>query len=228
MAHPLDRPVWNMLTSCQRPLAVIEGAAVRIDPRYGPFAAAADGGAAAQAALAATLRSGADEIWVVEPEEWPAPPGTRVVRTAPLAQMLAEHPAPLQPGDDAAVILGEGDAAHMREIAAATQPGPWGELTHRYGTFYGLHHDGALQAMAGERMRPATGLAEVSGVCTWPQWRGQGCAARLIRRVMAGFTARGDLPFLHSYAGNSGAIGLYRTLGFEVRSAMVLTVLARA
>ncbi len=37
---PLDRPVWNALTTRQAHLAVAAGTAVRIDPRYGPFAAA--------------------------------------------------------------------------------------------------------------------------------------------------------------------------------------------
>ncbi|MEJ2409912.1 MAG: GNAT family N-acetyltransferase, partial [Novosphingobium sp.] len=85
-----------------------------------------------------------------------------------------------------------------------------------------------LAAMAGERMRPAPGFAEVSGVCTGPEHRGQGMAAALIRRVMADFTARGDTPFLHSYAANEGAIRLYRSLGFEIRSEMVAMVLERA
>jgi predicted GNAT family acetyltransferase len=81
--------------------------------------------------------------------------------------------------------------------------------------------------MAGARMLPGPGLAEVSGVCTWPEYRGQGLAARLIRRVMAGFTARGQTPFLHSYAGNTKAIGLYETLGFTARRGMVVTMLER-
>jgi len=37
----------------------------------------------------------------------------------------------------------------------------------------------------------------------------------------------GDLPFLHAYADNLGAIGLYERLGFAVRREMVVTVLAR-
>ena len=36
----LDRPVWNALTTSQSHLAVASGAAVRMDPDYGPFAAA--------------------------------------------------------------------------------------------------------------------------------------------------------------------------------------------
>ena len=80
--------------------------------------------------------------------------------------------------------------------------------------------------MAGERMRPG-GYAEVSGVCTLPDFRGQGMAAALIRQVMRGMVARGEVPFLHSYAHNNGAIRIYQTLGFRARQTMALTVLAR-
>lgn len=225
--HVLDRPVWAMLNGRQADLAVVRGAAVRIDPRFGPFAAARDRGDEAQAALAEAIAAHGGEVWLVEPEEWPAPAGCRVVRTAPLLQMVADRPMPLLDGDEA-ITLGEGDAAEMAALAHATQPGPWGTLTHRYGAFQGLRHEGRLIAMAGERMRPAARYGEVSGVCTDPEWRGQGLAARLIRRVMAGIVARGEVPFLHSYAGNAKAIGLYESLGFRPRRRMIVTVLARA
>ena len=37
MTHPLDRPVWNALTSEQAHLAVVKGAAVRMDPALDPI-----------------------------------------------------------------------------------------------------------------------------------------------------------------------------------------------
>ena len=199
---------------------------MRIDPGYGPFAAARDGGAEAQAALAALIGPG-EEVWLVEPQEWPAPPGCRVVRTAPLLQMAAHAPMGMLPGDEEAVLLGEGDAEEMTALALATQPGPWGEKTRHYGNFYGIHREGRLTAMAGERMKPSAGFGEVSAVCTWPEFQGQGLAARLIRRVMADIVARGEVPFLHSYAGNARAIALYEMLGFTARRAMVVTVLGK-
>ena len=126
-AHPLDRPVWNALTGPQAQLAVGSAAAWRMDPGYGPFAAARDAGAEAQAALAELVRAaGGAEVWLVEPAEWPAPAGARVARTAPLAQMVAEHPAPPLDGDGTQP-LGEGDGAAMTALAEATQPGPWGD-----------------------------------------------------------------------------------------------------
>lgn len=223
----LERPVWHCLHGRQAGLAVATGAAVRIDPRYGPFAAARDQSAEAQLALAALLNGPDDTLWLVEPEGWPAPPGTRVVRSADLLQMIAPQPQPPLPDDGAFLALGDADAAEMTALALATEPGPWGPLTHRYGQFHGLRDPaGRLLAMAGERMLPAPGLAELSGVCTWPDQRGQGLAGRLIRRVMADQVARGDVPYLHSYAGNASAIRLYEALGFKRLRSMVATVLA--
>lgn len=231
--HPLDRPVWNMLNGPQASLAVASGPAVRIDPGYGPFAAGRDTGGEAQAALAGFLKGPDDTVWLVEREERPAPPGTRVVRTAVLVQMVAARPLPALPGDETAELLGEGDVGEMTALALATEPGPWGPLTCRYGAYYGIRDEGRLEegrlaAMAGERMRPAPGFAEVSGVCTWPQYRGRGFATLLIRRVAAGLAARGDTAFLHSYAANEGAIRLYESLGFAIRCEMVVTVLGSA
>ena len=227
MSHPLDRPVWSMLTGPMARLAVGGGEALRIDRGYGPFAAARDASAGSQQALAGLVEDG-NEIWLVEREPWPAPPGLRVVRSAQLVQMVAERLVPMEPGDEAAVPLEEDDIAAMTALALATEPGPWGPKTHHYGRFYGMRDGERLAAMAGERMRPAPGFAEVSGVCTWPEYRGRGHAARLIRRVMAGFAERGDVSFLHSYAANSGAIALYERLGFAIRATMTVTILARA
>ena len=223
----LERPVWNCLHGRQAALAVATGAAVRLDPRYGPFAAARDQSDAAQRALTALLTGPDDTLWLVEPDSWPAPPGTRVLRSADLLQMIAPQPQPPLPGDGTFLALGDDDAAEMTALALATEPGPWGPLTHRYGQFHGLRDPaGRLLAMAGERMLPAPGLAEVSGVCTWPDQRGQGLAGRLIRRIMAEQVARGDVPYLHSYAGNASAIRLYESLGFKPVRTMVATVLA--
>lgn len=119
MSHPLDRPVWNMLNGAQAALAVERSAAVRIDPRYGPFAAARDRSDEAQAALGAVVgRWG--EAWLAEAEAWPAPPGTRVLRAAELVQMVADEPAPVESGDEIVEQLGEGDAEAMTALALAT------------------------------------------------------------------------------------------------------------
>lgn len=227
MNDPLSRPVFSMLTGPQAHLAATRGAVERIDPRYGPFAAARDASVEAQADLTEVVRA-SGEVWLVEPEEWPAPAGTEVVRTAPLVQMVAGIEGADTAADPAITALSDEDTTAMADIALATEPGPWGELTHLYGQFFGIRDGARLAAMAGERMRPAPGFAEVSGVCTWPEYRGQGMARRLIAHVMQAQRARGEQPFLHSYAHNAGAIGLYESLGFRIVRNMVVTILRAA
>lgn len=214
-----------MLHGRQADLACVTGPVCRIDPAYGPFAAAAPGH---EAGFANVLTAPGDEIWIIAPAELAPPPGTRVLRTAPLLQMIADGPVTDYAPDPEIEALTEADGVEMAALAHSTQPGPWGPSTHRYGQFFAIRREGRIAAMAGERMRPAPGLAEVSGVCTLPDYRGQRMAARLIRHVMAGFSARGDTPFLHSYAHNAHAIRLYESLGFRARRAMVVTVLGRA
>lgn len=218
----LDRPVWHSLGGPQRDLDVGAGKVRRLDPVYGPFAAAATGG---EDALADHLRGG--EVWLVECAAVRAPARLQILREAALLQMIADGPIGACEDPDV-VPLGEDDAAEMAELALATEPGPWAAQTWRYGQFYGIRINGRLAAMAGERMRPAANLAEVSGVCTWPEFRGRGLAARLIRKVMAGMAARGEVPYLHSYASNASAIRLYESLGFRARRAMVATLLGPA
>ena len=224
MFAALDHPVWHSLNGRQAHLARRHGGALRIDPDYGPFAAATAGGADDLVGLL----EGGDELWIVQPDELAPPAGTSVIRAARLLQMVADITVDQAPDDPEIVELGEADAPAMAALAQATQPGPWGPATRRYGAFYGLRREGRLAAMAGERMQPAPGYAEVSGVCVWPEFRGQGLAARLIRRVMAGLAARGDRPFLHSYAANAGAIRLYESLGFRARRELVVTILGAA
>src|SRR6478735_11502766 len=129
MTHPLDRPVWSALTTRQAQLAVASGAAVRIDSDYGPFAAARDAGAEAQAALTATLAGPDDRIGVVERAAWPAPAGTRVLGGGDLVQMVFAGSAPEGPDDPRIELLGERDAAEMAALAYATEPGPWSSKT---------------------------------------------------------------------------------------------------
>ena len=220
--HPLDRPIWTALTTRQSDIAEGVGAAVRLRPDYGVFAAAADTSAQARAMLS-RLRCDAEGLWCLEVQEVTPPAGMAVHHTAPCVQMIADHVlAPTPPFE--VEPLGEADAAQLFALARLTEPGPFFEHTHRMGSFIGVKEEGRLVAMAGERLRPE-GYTEVSGVCTHPDFRGRGYAGGLMRIVATRILERGETPFLHSYASNSGAIALYETLGFRFRSPIMLTVL---
>lgn len=221
-AHPLDRPVWSALTGArQAHLALGDARAMRFDPAYALFAVAADDAPDSLAALTRLIPDGR-AVGLVEAGEVSLPAGVPL-RQAACVQMAAQSLTAGGP-DLAFEALGDADAGEMLALATLTEPGPFFEKTHRLGDFIGVRQDGRLVAMAGERMKP-DGFTEVSGVCTHPDWRGRGYAAGLMRVVTARIVARGETAFLHAYAANTGAIALYESLGFSVRTAITFTVL---
>jgi predicted GNAT family acetyltransferase len=223
--HPLDRPVWSALTTRQADKALGDARALRLAPRFGLFAAAADDTPDALAALHALIPAG-DSIALVEAEPAALPRGTIVLQRGDLRQMTADAITP-GPAPAGVQLLGDADAAGMLALAGLTRPGPFFSHTHQLGRFIGIRRDGRLVAMAGERMQPQ-GFTEVSGVCTHPDFRGRGFAGGLMRLVAQAILARGDTAFLHVYADNAGAIALYESLGFRIRAAVTMTVIARA
>ena len=92
------------------------------------------------------------------------------------------------------------------------------------GDFTGVRVNGQLAAMAGQRFR-LPGYTEVSAVCTHPDHRGHGYAGRLMQVLIGRILAAGDTPFLHTYPDNLGAIGLYESLGFRLRTTLTVSFL---
>jgi len=221
--HPLDRPVWSALTGRQANLAQGDARALRFAPDYGLFGAAADAEPENLAALAALIPPDGG-VALVERELPSLPPGCRILMDDVCNQMIAET---IAAPDMEYEKLNPGDALEMRALAELTQPGPFFARTHELGEFIGIKSGGKLVAMAGERMK-APGFTEVSAVCTHPDHRGRGHAGRLMAVVAAKILARGETPFLHVYAHNTGAIALYEKLGFRLRRALHMQVLVRA
>ncbi|MEU6717836.1 GNAT family N-acetyltransferase [Nonomuraea sp. NPDC046802] len=114
------------------------------------------------------------------------------------------------------VELGADSVPEMLDLVARAQPGPFWPRTHELGAYLGVRDNGALVAMAGERLRPP-GWTEISAVCTAPEVRGRGHAARLVTALVARIVARNEGAFLHVAEANTGAIALYTRLGFETR-----------
>jgi predicted GNAT family acetyltransferase len=139
--------------------------------------------------------------------------------------MVAEREAKTPAAPEDIIELGEADTAEMIALARLTKPGPFGTRTRELGTFLGVRREGTLAAMAGERMRLAD-YAEISAVCTHPDFLGRGLAGGLMAAVMERMRKKGETPILHVRANNSRAIELYGRLGFVERRRLELLVIA--
>jgi predicted GNAT family acetyltransferase len=223
VSHILDRPVWAALTTRQAHLAVGNSAiAVRYPSDIEPFGGTRDNTPEQLSALG-ELTPMDGGIALVEPHKIVPPPGLIVMIEEPVHQMIAARiPAP---HDKSGILeLGDADVSEMQALAEMTQPGPFHARTHILGDFVGIRENGRLIAMAGERMR-VPGFTEISAVCTHPDARGRGLAAKLMQVVADKIVARGEQLFLHVYPHNKGAISVYEKLGFRHRADVQLTVL---
>ena len=221
MTHVLDRPVWSALGSRQAAFAVGGDRARRFAPDIGPLAGARDDDPESLAELAELP----GDLLLLQADPIVLPPGLHAASTAAGVQMVAE-PRTIPPPDERIVRLTDADIPAMVALATLTRPGPFAARTPSLGEFWGVKDGGVLVAMAGERMKQA-GYGEVSGVCTHPDARGRGLARALSAHVTAKIFARGEIAYLHAYAGNVAAIQLYESLGFRLRCPVHVAVIRR-
>jgi ribosomal protein S18 acetylase RimI-like enzyme len=218
MSHPLDDPIRSALLGPQARFAEQRGGALRYQADVVPFATLpADPEPADWADLARLAGPGATVAlagFSGPPDGWQ----TRLI--GDLVQLTGADVAGEEPRSEV-IELGPVDVPDMLDLVARTQPGPFLTRTIELGRYLGLRRDGALVAMAGERLRPP-GFTEISAVCTDAAWRGHGLATHLMRVLAASIRARGDTPFLHAVATNTGAIRLYEAMGFRRRQQTVL------
>ncbi len=224
MTHVLDRPAWNALNGPHAALAEGGPLARRYRSDIIPFAAASDDRPQSLAALAALPRPGEDML-LAEAGPIALPPGLAVTTTAAVVQMVLTRPP--EPVADARIEpLNGADAEEMLALALLTKPGPFTRGARALGEFYGIRIDGRIAAMAGERMKQV-GFAELSGVCSHPDFRGRGLARLLSVFVTHRILARGETPYLHAYTTNRPAITLYETIGFEKRTTLNIAVVRK-
>ncbi|MET8002067.1 GNAT family N-acetyltransferase [Nonomuraea glycinis] len=211
--HPLDNPALAALTGPHAHLAERRGEVVRYPLDVAPFVALpAEPSAAVWDDVAALAGPGA--VVPLAGVTVPLPDGWEVAATVAGVQLSGENVAGRP--DAEAVPLTAADVPEMLDLVGRTQPGPFLPRTIELGGYLGIRREGALVAMAGRRLRPP-GWTEISAVCTDEAFRGRGLATRLVLAVAAGIRARGETPFMHAAASNTGAIRLYESLGFRLR-----------
>ena len=222
--HPLDRPIWNALTTTQRALAEGGARARRYPVAVAPFADMVDMSPESFAALGAIM-SGTEIAVLFTPDAVTAPAGFNVV-LAETGEQMTGTPAESAIDGVQTVPLGADDVPEMMALTELTRPGPFSVRTHELGTFLGVRVDGELVAMAGERMKPAN-YTEMTAVCVHPSHRGRGYGQLLLGAISRQIVARGEIPFLHVFTSNTSAIALYRRQGMEIRRRLHVTVLQK-
>jgi ribosomal protein S18 acetylase RimI-like enzyme len=213
----LDRSVWNALHGPHAALAVRRGRVVAYPADVASFASLPTEPVPQDWTDAAAL-VGEGGVLLLTGDVPEPPAGWTVLADVPGVQMVATDAVASAP-DAEAVRLDLDDPADVAEalaLVARTQPGPFLPRTMAMGTYLGIRRGGRLVAMAGERLHPA-GAVEISAVCTDAGHRGQGLGTRLVHAVAHGVRQRGEVPFLHASASNTGAIRLYEQLGFRLR-----------
>lgn len=223
-SHVLDRPIWTSLATRHARFAVGDGPALRFAADVAPFACARDDHPASLQALADLVAPG-ESVLLLQADDIALPRELVAATTAFGVQMVA-HESITTESKEQIVRLTEADAPAMLALATLTKPGPFLARTPMLGEFWGIKEDGALIAMAGERMKQ-DGFTEVSGVCTHPDCRGRGLARMLSAAVAARIAARGETPYLHAYEANTAAIRLYEGLGFKLRCRVNVAVVRR-
>jgi ribosomal protein S18 acetylase RimI-like enzyme len=218
--HPLDNPALSSLTGPHAHFAERRGRVLRYQADVSPWMALPDDPDARDWEDVAAL-AGPGALVPLAAVRVP-PPGEWEVEFNLEGVQLVDESVAAAP-DEEAVRLGPGDVPEMLALVERTRPGPFLPRTIEMGTYLGIRREGALVAMAGERLHPP-GYTEISAVCTDPAYRGQGLAARLMGAVAAGIRDRGETPILHAAATNTGAIRLYEKLGFVRRTEMIFAI----
>lgn len=225
MRHVLDRPVWSALETRHQAFAQGGKLARRYSPSIALFAATAADDAESLRAFGSLVGPG-ESVIMAQADAIALPAGLVATSTAAAVQMVAGQPLRTV-RDERVQRLTQDDTAEMLALASLTKPGPFTLGALSLGDFWGVKVEGRLVAMAGERMKQP-GYTELSGVCSHPEFRGDGLGRLMSLFVANQISARGEVPYLHAYASNAAAIRLYESIGFRLRSAMNVAVVQRA
>jgi GNAT superfamily N-acetyltransferase len=210
---PFPNPFWQALITEQSATAIGSLLARRYRADVIPFAALREPTLAAMNDLREILAP--DESIYITGDQLPEAPGLKLGGNLPGWQMHFSEPIPLIAIESPTItLLCADDSPAMIALTDAAFPGFFRTRTYTLGHYFGIHVDGTLVAMAGERIE-VPGYREISAVCTLPGHTGRGYAAHLLRHILHFHATSGVRSFLHAAVANSRAIELYERLGFK-------------
>jgi GNAT superfamily N-acetyltransferase len=222
----LSNPYWSALCTKQAHYAIGGPLAKRFPADVVPFAGVTHSGHEALAALHALLAP-SESVYVTSDVPLVFPELLQVLEFSGV-QMI--YPSKTMPAESTQTMridpLTEEHIPEMLALKAIAFPGYFGPRAAGLGNFFGIRVEGALVAMAGERLM-LPGMCEISAVCTHPGHLGKGYAAALIRHLLRAHATAGIRSFLQATAHNTRAIALYERLGFVKTRGLVWRKLQR-
>ena len=215
----LSNPFWSALTTNHSGFAMGDTLALRFPPDVLPFAAVETISPDSLTALHALMNPGeavylTGDLPILEPYQ------LTLDRTLAGWQMHSSPPQPSASTQTQEIRpLTIADAPAMVALTDVAFPGFFRPRTCLLGRYFGIHHQGELIAMAGERSAFGP-FRELSAVCTHPAHTGRGHAAQLIKHLLHVQAAAGERSLLHVTQSNHRAIALYERLGFVKTSSI--------
>jgi len=227
MQHVLDNPAWNALISGNKHLANGNGEVKYFDREVSPFVGFRDYSTENFQLLLDLLPHQREVRMITTPIETEIPAQWKVLREIKGLQMVYDiEKAPVEPELEL-TLLTDAHVPQMLALTKLTNPGPFDLRTIEFGQYYGVFDGDKLVAMTGQRMH-VFNYAEVSAVCTHPDYTGKGYARQLLIHHVNRIKAASEIPFLHVRYNNDRAIKVYESIGFYTRQEVYFYLMVKA
>ena len=210
--NKLDNPVWYSLCETHKDHSIGDSSIKFYHPDYCPFGGFANETNITEAI--AEYSSLTDNFFIVG-EQPPLPTSLQFKNELVCDQMIIFNKINIECTENI-VKLTEEHAEELLQLVNLVQPGYFKKKTASLGNYFGIFQNNMLVAVTGERMQMNT-FIEISAVVTHPDHTGKGYAKQLVAHTTNNIFAQQKIPYLHVSATNTGAIQLYKKLGFSLR-----------
>ena len=225
MEHVLDNPGWNALISGNKQLAFGNDQARYFAPEVSPFVGLRDQ-SEKQFRMLYDMIPHDGPVGFITNLETEIPPMWKLIQPNKAFQMVYNQPVDPPAVEIDIVPLTEEHIPQMLALTKLTNPGPFGERTIDFGHYYGIFNGDKLVSMAGQRLHIGE-YAEISAVCTHPDYLGRGYAKQLVISHIHHIRAAKNLPILHVRTDNHRALRVYERLGFKARAIIYFNILVK-
>lgn len=224
MNHLLHNPVYHALLTGDKHLSFGTEQVRYFDIEVSPFAGFADDYSKGFAELYELLPQGRKILYAI-PSAISQPAGWQIQHEIKGLQFIYEGKE-IKTEFTNVIPLNETHVGQMVQLARLTKPGPFGNKTIQFGSYFGIFEHEQLVAMTGQRLH-IENYSEISAVCTHPHHLGKGYASVLLQHQLQIILRKGQQPFLHVREDNERAIAIYQRLGFKVSRPMVFYFMQR-